>query len=173
MNFMNHLSWAINLAQEGKKMLRLTNTKWAKGNQLNRGQGGCTRCPRQEFVPQPSFPSSHDPFDNWSVLSWSFFSQVPQLPWMSFPGTSGSGNLPRSFLVHGRSFYCDSVTNAVPCHYLLFFFKGLICFFMAVVEPDYACLAMSLIWWFTGCALVSIKKLGLGCLDRKVGRTHQ
>ena len=94
MNFMNHLSWAINLAQEVKKMLRLTNTKWAKGNQLNRGQGGCTRCPRQEFVPQPSFPSSHDPFDNWSVLSWSFLVRFPNYHECHFQEQVGRGTCP-------------------------------------------------------------------------------
>ena len=101
----------------------------------------------------------------FSIISWSlwqlictilvFFSQVPQLPWMSFPGTSGSGNLPRSFLVHGRSFYCDGVTNAVPCHYLLFFFKGLICFLIHGSCGAWLCLPSHvpnlMIYWLCTC----------------------
>ena len=154
MNLMNHLSWAINLAQEGKKMFRLTNTKWAKGNQLNRGQGGCTRCPRQEFVPQPSFPSSHDPFDNWSVLSWSFLVRFPNCHECHFQEQVGRRTcLGLSWSMVGHYIVTESLMLS---HVTICCFSSKVLF--AVVEPDYACLAMSLIWWFTGCALVSIKR---------------
>ena len=170
---MNHLSWAINLAQEGKKMVRLTNTKWAKGNQLNRGQGGCTRCPRQEFVPQPSFPSSHDPFDNWSVLSWSFLVRFPNCHECHFQEQVGRGTcLGLSWSMVGHFIVTESLMLS---HVTICCFSSKVLFasswqlWSLTMLPSHVPNLM--IYWL--CTCFHKKKLGLGCLDRKVGGTHQ